>query len=378
MRTQSSWSEVQGAQLIQLASDKSQKGRALLTTAVVELFSDDNQIFSDSDHEVMTEIILKLVESVETSVKSAIAERLSENSEVPRDLIVAFANMESKVAFPVLKNSPVLKDPDLISVVMHKTMEHQMAVSMRTIIPAAVSRALGESEYDEVIQSLLENPGAEIGKETYESIAKRSSKESIFNKAMVERRDLPKSVAKQLYWAVSAVLRQELVGQHGIDEDSIDDAIEDVVPEMIDEFVGREDGGKDIAAQVEAATRKGVLGKVLVALLQSARIADFTSWLATASHLREELVNKIMFEEGGECLAAVFKAIGIGREDFLSMFVLLRQGRLGYGEMPKDEVQRVSEFFEQVKPDRASTFLKRLQRNPEYLNAIRTINPDTD
>jgi len=81
-----------------------------------------------------------------------------------------------------------------------------------------------------------------------------------------------------------------------------------------------------------------------------------------------------MFEEGGECLAAIFKALEIDREDFLSIFVFLRQGRLGEKKVPTDEIQNTAEFYSGVKPDRAAKFRKRWQRNPDYRNASPTVN----
>lgn len=373
MQENSSWSEVHGAQLVQLANDKSQKGRALLTTAVVELFADDSDLFTPSDQQVMTKIILHLIETIETSVKTAIAERLSTQPNIPHELAVKLANMESNVAFPILKSCSALQDPDLVSIVMHKTMEHQMAVSMRSMVSPTVSRALAASEHDEVVMSLLANDDAEIDDIVFVDVANRPAPDNRFRDAMVRRRDLPASVANELYWAVSAALRQQLIEQHGVDEDSVDDAIEDIVPDII-AGIAEDDVDPDLAAQVEAAIRKGVLGKILLKLLQGAEISKFTEWLAAASHLRKPLVSKIMFEEGGECLAAIFTALRVDREEYLSIFVLLRQGRLGDQKMPEDEIRAAFEFYSRVKPDKAFTLLKRLQRNPEYLNAMRRLD----
>lgn len=359
--------------LIVLANDRSQKGRASLSEAIVELFSGKARIFTESDCKVMTDIIIQLVDGIETTVKAALAERLSEEPNVPRELALHFAKMESNIAFPILKNSTALRDPDLINIIMHKTKEHHMAVSMRAMIPASVSRALATSEHDEVVKSLLENQGAEIDDETFAGIARRTNHDSIFGVAVVRHRDLPISVAKQLYWAVSAALRHDLVLNHGIDEDSIDNAMEDVVPEMIDGLDNGQSCAEEVTGQVEMAVRQGVLGNTLLALLHAAQIARFTTWFATACHLREDLANRIMFEEGGECFAGICKAIGVGSLDFMAIFVLLRQGRLGDKRVPKDEISRVSGYYEKISKDQASVFLRRLQRNPEYLNAIRLL-----
>jgi uncharacterized protein (DUF2336 family) len=373
MQNKPSWSEVHGAQLVQLANDRSQQGRALLTTAVVELFNEDSHFFTASDQRVMTKIILQLVETIEGSVKTAIAERLAAQSNIPRELALSLANMESNVAFPILKTSTVLQDPDLISIVMHKTMEHQMAVSMRSIIPVGVSRALATSEHDEVVISLLGNDGASIDEGTFDTISNRPSPDNRFKEAMVSRRDLPPAIAKGLYWAVSAALRKELIEQHGIDEDSVDDAIESTVPNIISNL-NNSNKDANLDAQVKQAIEKDVLGKILLRLLQNAEIPRFTAWLASASHLRNELVSKIMFEQGGECLAAIFTVLKISREEYLSIFIMLRQGRLGEHDMPEGEVRAAGEFYANVQPEKALTLVRRLQRNPEYLNAQRQVD----
>lgn len=372
MQAKQTGSKADENHLVRLANDKTEQGKSALSAAVVELFSDETQIFTDSDHQVMSEIILQLVESVELSAREAISERLSKQTTVPHDLAVCFANMEGSVAFPILMNSPVLKDPDLISVVKHKTMEHQMAVSMRAMIPPSVSRALAESEHDEVVKSLLENDGASIDTETYEGLASRSTEDTIFNDAMVRRRDLPSSVADALYRAVSGALREELVEHHGVDPESLDHAIEEAIPDMVAHLLGDKAAGSNITTQVETAMREGVLGQVMLSLLQSAEVARFTSWTATASQLGEELINRMMFQEGSECLAAVFAALDIDRDDFLAIFVFLREGRLGNRPSPADDVRQVAKFYSRVDQDKAALVLKRLQDSADYFNDIKT------
>ena len=73
-------------------------------------------------------------------------------------------------------------------------------------------------------------------------------------------------------------------------------------------------------------------------------------------------------------LNAICTALAIEREDYLAIFVLLRQGRIGKKKLPEDEIRAAFEFYSRVKPDKAFTLLKRLQRNPEYLNALRKVD----
>lgn len=59
-----------------------------------------------------------MVDGVETIVKTTFAERLADQPDIPRDLAMHLAELEARIAFPILKNSTVLTDPDLISIVM--------------------------------------------------------------------------------------------------------------------------------------------------------------------------------------------------------------------------------------------------------------------
>ena len=79
----------------------------------------------------MTEILRQLIHDVEMSVRLALSERLAAEDSAPKDLIQILANAEIEVAYPILKDSSVLQDIDLIEIIQHRTMNHQLAVAMR-------------------------------------------------------------------------------------------------------------------------------------------------------------------------------------------------------------------------------------------------------
>ena len=93
-------------------------------------------------------------------------EKLAGRPDTPEDLVLTLANDEIEVAHPILLNSEVLKDPDLIEIVQHRTMEHQVAIAMRPKVSEQVSDALVETKNETIITTLLSNRNALISNST--------------------------------------------------------------------------------------------------------------------------------------------------------------------------------------------------------------------
>src|SRR5690606_28310465 len=108
----------------------------------------------------------KLIHDVAVPVRKALAERLAQVPSAPHDVIVALANDEIDIAQPILMRSEALLDVDLIEIIRHRTMEHQLAIAMRRNLSESVSGALVEAGSQDVIKTLLENPDARISEAT--------------------------------------------------------------------------------------------------------------------------------------------------------------------------------------------------------------------
>ena len=117
---------------------------------------------SDRERALMADILTRLVGDFELAVRRMLSARLAERATVPRDLVVLLANDAIEVARPILFRSTVLGDDELIEIIHHRTLEHQLAIAMRQDLSARVSEALAGTENVDVITTLLQNAGAEI------------------------------------------------------------------------------------------------------------------------------------------------------------------------------------------------------------------------
>jgi uncharacterized protein (DUF2336 family) len=138
-------SRVETQHLFELARDKTIVGRQQLTATVTDLFFAKGAALTDRERTLMTDILRQLIEDVESSVRRSLAERLAHQKDAPRDLVLALANDEIAVANAILLHSEVLRDEELIEIIHHRTLEHQLAISMRKSISEQVCDALVET-----------------------------------------------------------------------------------------------------------------------------------------------------------------------------------------------------------------------------------------
>jgi uncharacterized protein (DUF2336 family) len=367
------------ANLLDLARDSSSAGRATLVDAVGNLFVTREGGLSDRESALISEILCRLIEDVEASVRQTLAERLADRSDAPRDLIVQLANDEIDVARPLLIGSPLLEDPDLIEIVRHRSREHQLAVALRGGVSVPVSDALIATSDGSVIKTLLENDSAEISMLAFEYLAEQARRTDAFHEPLIDHRHLPAELASKVYWWVSADLRGRIVGKFEIDPLALDETLQIAVRDMIaeaDEMASGQDGKAN--ALVEHLWRSNALdSKLLIQVLREGEIPLFEAMYAKITELPVETIRIQLYEPGGEQLAVASKAAQISKPDFASIFLLSRQGRPGDQTVDPEELSRVLAHYDTLNRDLAAEEVRHWRIDPERIRigqAPATIN----
>ncbi len=357
--------------LVKLARDKSQQSRSILVAAINDLYSDDEQLLSDQERATVLDIIRQLIHEVEKSVRRTLAEHLATRADAPEDLITTLANDEIEVAHPILVKSDVLKDPELIEIVQHRTMEHQVAIAIRSSISEQLSDALVETDKEEVVTTLLSNQGAAISNSTMNHLVEQSTEVPGYQQPLVSRHDLSPELVKKLYWGVSAALRQHIIQNYELDPNDIDETMEITVKKILGEGIVGPDQANGMQEPAAQASEDDV--HILIRLLRQGEVPIFLDKFTSLTRLRLVLVRRLLFEPGGEGLAIACKAIGLDKSTFVSIFIWFRQGRLGDKEVEEEELSRSLSFFDETSIVAARAILRRWQRDPDYLNALRLL-----
>src|SRR3546814_14063498 len=119
-----------------------------------------------------------LVDQVEVQIRRHIADYLAERDDVPHDLITFLANDEITVSYPILVHSKLLKDEDLIDIILSRTQRHRLAIAIRPNLTEQISDYLIGSNDVEVITTLLCNDTAQIYSESLASLVDHSIESS--------------------------------------------------------------------------------------------------------------------------------------------------------------------------------------------------------
>ncbi len=360
--------------LMRLARDKSVGSRTKLADIIGDLFFGASSTLSDAEQSIMSDILRQLVQDVEINVRKHLAIQLSNQSDAPHDLVIALANDESEVAYPILLKSRVLRDQDLIAVIHHRTLEHQLAAAMRDSVSEPVSAALVKTDEETVIKRLLENHNAKIARDTMAHLVEQSRRLDSLQKPLVQRSDLPADLAEKMYWWVSAALRAHIVEHYVVDPTEIDSAMEVTVNTVLEsqEVEDPQLSATERVAQ-HLAESEEPNGDLVIRLLREGEISLFERVLEQQSGLRRQLLQRLLYEPGGEGLAVVCRALDFDRRIFREILTLTRKARVGLDETNLDECAFASMLYDQIEADTAKVMLSRWRRNPNYLDLLRQL-----
>ena len=142
---------------------------------VTDLFINGAVDYSGEQIGLFDDVFQCLMHHIETSAKALLANRLATLDTAPPRTIRALAFDDLiEVAAPVLSQSERLDDDALIETARNKSQAHLMAISTRRVLSGAVTDVLVLRGDDEVIQSTVNNPGAEFSERGFTRLVHRA------------------------------------------------------------------------------------------------------------------------------------------------------------------------------------------------------------
>lgn len=128
--------------LMSLAREESSPKRRELLRAVTDLFMANPEI-SDKQSELFDSVMIGCADKAGVEGRRDLAERLGPVEHAPHGIVSHLAHDEEiSVAGPVLSQSPVLNDADLVSVAETRGDDHMAAIADRRSINSIVTDVL--------------------------------------------------------------------------------------------------------------------------------------------------------------------------------------------------------------------------------------------
>lgn len=315
--------------LLALARSRASDDRQRLLMGLADLVEASGRTADDT----ASDIFLTIVRDVERDIRLALSERLADADWAPPALINILALDEIEIARPVIAKSPLLKDQDLIRVLIEATIEHQIEVARRPHVGAVVVDTILDRAEPAVVTALAGNPTADISEPGVRRLVEASRRIAGLRAPLARHPRLTADLAQQLYAWVGQALRQAIGERFRIDTDALDSAISDAVRSANKaqapgvEFRAQVDPERDemerrLIAKLDSAgqLRPGYL----VRAAREGRISLFENALAVLAGIPVQDIRTATAADNAEPLALACASVGIDRAVFPSMLAEIR------------------------------------------------------
>ena len=112
---------------------------------------------------------------------------------------------------PVLQFSEALYEKDLVELVRGQDAEKQVVIAQRTAVLESVSKALVETQNEDVVTALFSNVGADISEKSLQKVVGDFGDREGVQSAMIRRPKLPVAVSEGLVTMFSKSMKEELL-----------------------------------------------------------------------------------------------------------------------------------------------------------------------
>lgn len=253
------------------------------------------------------DIVRILARDVEESVRAALSRGLRHSTNLPRDVARKLAADVEYVALPVLADSLVLTDEDLIEIVRHGSSLKQEAVASRPNLTEPVTGAIIDHAGEPAVVVLMGNNSAAIADDKFDHAVTRFADSTRVKEAMVLRDKLPVAVAERLVTMVSKALQAHLVKVHDLaPATAADIVLRSREREIIRLSLGASD--TDLRQMIGQMHRNGRLTPSLIMrALCTGDIAFFEAAMAARSNIPVDNAQILIHEASRKGLQALYR-----------------------------------------------------------------------
>lgn len=293
------------------------------TESVTELLALD---MDAKEKELIADILIELFRQAEADLRAAISERLSTYDDIPHRLILHVANDEIRVAAPVLKNSIMLDESDLDTIISNKSSMYWRAIAQRRSLSERVIDLLSDTRDIETAIELLDNNNITLTQHSLVVLSDVARGHDKVAYSLVHRAEVTSEIASYLYEYVGQMVKQSILERFSNEPAfSAVSAVDDIVLEFREDLDAKE--AKDPSdSMLKAADRyrdKGLLNvELMLGTLRRGQLPAFIAQFARFTGFDTKTARNLLSQPSGKGLATVCKALDVERNDFVSIFLL--------------------------------------------------------
>ena len=334
---------------------------------------EENRAIDPTVQALMNSVFMTLVADAEREIRKALADKLAGAAWAPHGLINVLAQDEIEIAAPVIAQSPVLQDQDLVRLLALATIEHQIEVAGRPAISEAVVEAILKQGEPAVLTALAGNDTADINPEALTQLLDASRQFASLRSPLVRHPRLTPDMAEKLYVWVGQSLRSAIVSRFRVDAAKLDQAIAGAISSAKAANTGPQSTGPmwvpAISGNIEQreAERRLVVklaqsGQLrpgyLIKALRDQRLGLFVCALAKLTSVQPEQIEMAISGDRPELLALACTAAGVDRSAYPTILQLVRDLNRGLPAGGSEAGRRAMLAFDASDPDLARRALR--------------------
>jgi uncharacterized protein (DUF2336 family) len=331
--------------LLDLAKSRQPADRERLLLAIADLCDAPHvgeAMKSPPIQALLSSIFMSLVVEAERDIRHRLSHKLAAADWAPNALVNVLALDDIEIARPIIAQSPVLRDVDLVRLLVEATIEHQIEVARRPKLSQKVVAAILEQAEPAVLTALVGNPTAELSPEDMAELVEASRQIAALRTPLSQHPKLTGQLARRLYLWVGLALRQGLADRFRLDVTILDETLATSVAEAqcgapLETPRTTREGEREVMEQrlIDKLHAAGQLRPgYLIRALREGRLGLFANALAILGRFDPDHVQATLDSDRPELLALACSAVGIDRSvfpDILEMTRLLNDGRPGGG-----------------------------------------------
>ncbi len=334
--------------IFKAAKDTSAEGRQFLCGEICELFKDQ---LTTTEAQLASDIVLSLLTRIEKEFREVLAERLSLMEAVPKPVIMSLVNDELSVAAPILRNSGLLFDADLIFIIQSMAKEFQVPIAERKGMSPVVVEGLVDGGYLPALQAVVKNENVTIPDSALKKIGQHAMVHDVLQEGLLARPEVKKELASHLYHCVAAHLQRGLRDRFDLDDYDIEAASDALLDELYDDCHGRLEVTDALLTFAERALRAQDRGqeKILIKALRRGQKSYFVALLAIWAKVTPHTALAMVERKDGRDFISFARARDISKADFASLFLLTRGIRDSDVSVSHHQLSEALDTFDSIK-----------------------------
>ncbi|MFC7378622.1 DUF2336 domain-containing protein [Brevundimonas sp. GCM10030266] len=318
------------------------------------------------ERSVTGDLLVEMLRLAAPEDRRRVAARLAPLAELPNALARMLLRDEPAIAGLLIEQCASLSDADLVACARDATVEHRFLMASRRGLSEVVSETLLSFGEAQVIEAVLRNNSARLSQVAIEGVVSLSRMERHLGAHLLKRPELRPSGAYVMFWWAGPEDRRTILQRFAVSREVMQEVAEDVFAMAAAE--GWQDPVARKALQFierrqrnRAAIAKSPYGGLEQAVAEAGKNGlsrEIATEIAYLSGVKPITGAKIMGDPGGEPLAILCKATGLGRADLLSLWRSMRRPETQADGTLDPVWERVQITYEMLAVDRAQTVLR--------------------